>query len=133
MVVAGESLVGFFPEMGLGHFVTGGVTWLLPRMLGHQRAIELMVLGERQDAGTLLRLSIVNRVVPDAELMPAALAMARAVAEKSAFATSRLKKVLTAELSQLERALDIEREAAAQCFANSETAERIAAFVKSRL
>lgn len=133
MVVAGESLVCFFPEMGLGHFVTGGVTWLLPRMLGHQRAMELMVLGERQDAGTLLRLGVVNRVAPDAELMSVALALARAVAEKSAFSTSRLKKVLTTELGQLERAIEIEREAAAQCFASAETAARIDAFVRSRL
>jgi enoyl-CoA hydratase/carnithine racemase len=133
MVVAGESLVCFFPEMELGHFVTGGVTWLLPRMLGHQRAIELMVLGERQDADALLRLGIVNRVVADSELMPAALALARAVAQKSTFATSRLKKALTSDLGQLERALEIERAAAAQCFANSETAERVTAFVKTRL
>ena len=133
MVVAGESLVCFFPEMGLGHFVTGGVTYLLPRLVGHQRAMEMMVLGERYDALALTRLGVVNRVVPDAEVLEAALAMADRIAQKSAFATSRLKKVLAAELGELQRALDIERDAAMACFSSAETARRIADFVKSRL
>ena len=77
MVVAADDLVCFFPEMALGHFVTGGVTHLLPLMLGHQRAMELMVLGERHDAAALHRLGIVNRVVPLAEMLPQAMALAR--------------------------------------------------------
>lgn len=133
LVVAGESLVCFFPEMGLGHFVTGGVTSLLPRMVGHQRAMQMMVLGERYDARSLERLGIVNKIVADGDLMTGAIAMAMAIAEKSAFATSRLKKVLTTELGELKRALDIEQEAAHACFSSAETAERIDAFVKSRL
>ena len=133
MVVAGESLVCFFPEMGLGHFVTGGVTYLLPRLVGHQRAMEMMVLGERYDALALARLGVVNRVVPDALVLETALAIAGRIAEKSAFATSRLKKVLARELGELQRALDIERDAAMACFSSAETARRIADFVKSRL
>ena len=53
MVVAAEDLVAFFPEMALGHFVTGGVTHLLPQALGYQRAMELIVLGERMDGAAL--------------------------------------------------------------------------------
>jgi enoyl-CoA hydratase/carnithine racemase len=68
MVVAADSLVCFFPEMALGHFVTGGVTHLLPQALGHQRTMELIVLGERQSAQRLHALGLVNRVV-GAEVM----------------------------------------------------------------
>ncbi|TNF53501.1 MAG: enoyl-CoA hydratase/isomerase family protein, partial [Burkholderiales bacterium] len=64
LVVAAEDLKCFFPEMQLGHFVTGGVTHLLPQALGHQRAMELIVLGEQLDARTLQSLGLVNRVVP---------------------------------------------------------------------
>ena len=53
MVVAADDLVAFFPEMALGHFVTGGVTHLLPQALGHQRAMELIVLGERLSGAAL--------------------------------------------------------------------------------
>jgi enoyl-CoA hydratase/carnithine racemase len=126
LVVAADNLVCFFPEMALGHFVTGGVTHLLPQMLGHQRAMELMVLGERQDAQALKALGIVNRIVPLAELLPAALALARELASRSTLATSQLKRVINIQLSgQLASALELERQAAMACFGDRDTAERI--------
>ena len=134
MVVAADDLVAFFPEMALGHFVTGGVTQLLPQMLGHQRAMELIVLGERHGAAALQRLGIVNRVVPAAELMPAALALAHQVAARSPLATSQLKRVVTSQLKpQLAAALELERQAAMACFASADTARRIEAFADKRL
>lgn len=134
MVVAADDLVCFFPEMALGHFVTGGVTHLLPLMLGHQRAMELMVLGERHDAAALHRLGIVNRVVPLAEMLPQAMALAHQVAARSPLATSRLKRVITSQLGgQLASALELERQAAIDCFASADTARRIQAFADERL
>lgn len=134
MVVAADDLIGFFPEMALGHFVTGGVTHLLPRLLGHQRTMELLVLGERHDARALLRLGLVNRVVARAELMPAALALAHAVASRSARATAALKRVMTLRLgSRLEEALEIERECAMAALRDPDTGERVRAFARKRL
>ena len=125
--VAADNLVAFFPEMALGHFVTGGVTQLLPQTVGYQKAMELFVLGERVDAATLLQLGLVNRVVPLAQLMDTALAMANQVAARSTLATSLLKRVMTTGLSnQLAGALELERQAAMACFANPDTAQRIA-------
>lgn len=129
LVVAADNLVCFFPEMALGHFVTGGVTCLLPQALGHQRAMELIVLGERQDAAALQRLGLVNRVVPLAELMAQAMEMAQQVATRSANATGLLKRVITQDLgSQLRAALDAEQRAAMACFADPDTAARIGGF-----
>jgi enoyl-CoA hydratase/carnithine racemase len=134
MVVAADNLICFFPEMALGHFVTGGVTHLLPQMLGYQRAMELMVLGERHDAGALQRLGIVNRVVTVADLLPAALALGNQVASRSMLATSQLKRVITSQLSpQLASALELERQAAMACFASADTAQRIQAFAEKRI
>ena len=134
MVVAADNLVCFFPEMALGHFVTGGVTHLLPQMLGYQRAMELIVLGERHDAGALHRLGIVNRVVPSADLLPRALDLANQVAARSALATSQLKRVISSQLNpQLASALELERQAAMACFASPDTAQRIRAFSEKRL
>ncbi len=131
LVVAADDLVAFFPEMALGHFVTGGVTHLLPQSIGYQRAMELMVLGERQDANALHRLGLVNRVVRATELMPRAMDVARQVAERSMLATSLLKRAVTSQLNgQLATALELEREAAVRCFASAETAQRIAAFAE---
>jgi enoyl-CoA hydratase/carnithine racemase len=134
LVVAADDLICFFPEMALGHFVTGGVTHLLPQMLGHQRAMELIVLGERQDANALKQLGIVNRVVAAAELMPTALALAAEVATRSSLATSQLKRVITSQLHpQLACALELERQAAMACFGDADTARRIQSFATTRL
>ena len=128
LVVAAEDLVCFFPEMQLGHFVTGGVTHLLPQALGHQRAMELIVLGERLGAQRLQALGLVNRVVPREELLPAALAVARQVAERSSLATGLLKKAMTGQQEALAAALVTEQRAAMACFADPDTARRIEAF-----
>lgn len=132
LVVAADDLVCFFPEMGLGHFVTGAVTHLLPKAVGHQRAMQLIVLGERQSARQLAELGLVNAVVPRAQLMEAAMEMAAKVATRSAFATSRLKRVMALELDhQIAMALELERQAAAACFGNEDTAKRIESFTKA--
>ncbi len=127
MVVAADDLIAFFPEMQLGHFVTGGVTHLLPLALGHQRAMELIVLGERLTAQRLLDLGLVNRVVPAGDTLPQALALARTVAERSPVATRLLKKALVGQSAALAAAMETERQNAMTCFANPDTAARIAA------
>lgn len=133
LVVAAEGLVCFFPEMQLGHFVTGGVTHLLPQTLGYQRAMELMVLGDRLDAKQLMQLGLINRVVPPAQLMETAMAMAQTVAERSSFATSLLKKTLTSQLNPyLASALELEQQAAMACFGNADTAQRIQTFTSQK-
>ncbi|MEZ5776089.1 MAG: enoyl-CoA hydratase/isomerase family protein [Hyphomicrobiaceae bacterium] len=127
MVVAAEDLVAFFPEMEWGQFVTGGVTHLLPQAVGHQRAMELMVLGERQTAADLHRLGLVNWVVPRAEMMAKAMAVAEAVAAKSAFSTSRLKRMLTGGIDdRLARAIAVEGSITIEAFGRPEAMERVA-------
>ncbi len=134
LVVAAEDLVCFFPEMALGHFVTGGVTCLLPQTLGHQRTMELIVLGERHDAAALHRLGLVNRVVALPDLLPHAMGLAQQVASRSAGATARLKRVLSTQLrARLENALELETQEAMACFADADTGARIRAFAEKRL
>ena len=134
MVVAADDLTCFFPEMALGHFVTGGVTHLLPQALGHQRTMELIVLGERQSAGALQQLGLVNRVVPATQMLATALEMATQVASRSANATARLKRLLTSQLqNQLAGALALEQQAAMACFADSDTSVRVQGFANRRL
>ena len=60
---------GFFPEVSLGIFVTGGVTSLLPALVGLNRAREMLFLGEEYDAATLLAYGVAWRVVGDDELL----------------------------------------------------------------
>jgi len=133
LVVAAPDLVAFFPEMALGHFVTGGVTHLLPQALGHQRAMELLVLGERCSGTALHRLGLVNRVVAGDAVLPTAIELASTVASRSRLATSQLKKVMTSQRPQLANALEQERQAALACLQDGDTARRIAEFSRRRL
>src|SRR6195952_122643 len=57
-----------------------GSSWLLPRMIGMARAMELSLLAERLPAETALSWGLINRVEDDAELMPKALLLAEGLA-----------------------------------------------------
>lgn len=126
LVVASDDLVAFFPEMALGQFVTGGVTWLLPRSLGYPRAVELLVLGERQLAQDLLRLGLINRVVSREELMPCALEMAMTISAKSRQSVAQLKRVMIdLDAAAFERALCAERDATIAALARDDAKNRV--------
>lgn len=58
-----------------------GASWLLPRIVGHTRASDLLLSGRRVDAEEAERIGLVNRVVPDDRLLDEALAYARDLAE----------------------------------------------------
>src|SRR6266851_6275073 len=64
----------------IGLVPDGGSTWLLPRLIGRARAIELSLLGERLPADKALEWGLVNRVFDDAELMAKAMEFARELA-----------------------------------------------------
>lgn len=133
LVVAADDLVAFFPEMQWGQFVTGGVSYLLPQALGHQRAMELLVLGERKSAADLAALGLVNWVVPAGDVVAKALAVAETIAAKSAFSVGRLKKLLTAGLDQrFERALEQEEAITIEAFGRTEARSRVTGFRSAR-
>jgi 2-(1,2-epoxy-1,2-dihydrophenyl)acetyl-CoA isomerase len=54
---------------------------MLPKLVGKARAMELMLLGEKLPAKTAAEWGLINKVVPDAEVMDAAMQYARALAE----------------------------------------------------
>src|SRR5262249_24358739 len=58
-----------------------GSTWIVPRLIGRQRALELMMLNEPLSAERAHEIGLVRTVVDDAQLMPEALALAKRLAE----------------------------------------------------
>lgn len=89
-----ETAKAFFPEVSLNIFVTGGVTSLLPALVGLLKAREMLFLGERYDAFALQALGVAWRVVPDDELQSAARDVASRLAELPSLAASAMKRVL---------------------------------------
>ncbi|WP_030484484.1 enoyl-CoA hydratase/isomerase family protein [Nocardioides aequoreus] len=94
LVVADETAQLGFPEVGVGLSVTGGISSLLPRVVGPARAKELLVLGERFGADRAAGLGLVNRVVPAGEHLDAAMQLARRIAERPPLSTSLAKRVV---------------------------------------
>jgi 2-(1,2-epoxy-1,2-dihydrophenyl)acetyl-CoA isomerase len=80
LIVAGESAYFLQAFRRIGLVPDGGSTYLLPRMIGKARAMEMALLGERISSAKALEWGLINRVVPDAELMTAAMALAQALA-----------------------------------------------------
>ncbi len=127
--LAAEGTRFFFPELGLGVFVTGGVTELLPRLVGLQRARELILLGERFDAAQAHAWGLVWKVVPDAALMPEALHLARRIAALPPGPVRDLRRIIARHAGAgLEAAMTAETEASVRGFLDPETAKRVASF-----
>jgi enoyl-CoA hydratase/carnithine racemase len=133
LVVASNDLTAFFPEMEWGQFVTGAVTHLLPLALGHQRTMELILLGERQSAAELAAMGLVNRVVAREDVLPTAMVLASKIAARSKESVSAFKTLVTQDLhTGIRTALDLETVATIAAFKRSDAAERVKTFQKRK-
>ena len=117
-----QSARGFFPEVSLNLFVTGGVTALLPALVGLNRAREMLFLGERYDAPALLEMGVAWRVVADDQLMDSARATALRLARLPPLSVRAMKRVLRHTASaDFEAALRLESEATVAGFMDPQT------------
>jgi len=112
-----RSAKGFFPEVSLNLFVTGGVSALLPALVGLNRAREMLFLGERYAAQVLLEMGVAWRVVDDDELMAAARDVALRLARLPRRSLLSMKRVLRHTGSaNFEQALQLESDATVEGF-----------------
>jgi enoyl-CoA hydratase/carnithine racemase len=133
MVVASESAEFGQPEILLGIIPGGGGTQRLARVMGKQRAMELVLTGRRIDAAEAERLGIVNRVAPAGEWLDAALELASVVAERPPLAVRFAKQaVLAADETSLTAGLEQERRLFELAMATEDRVEGMNAFVEKR-
>jgi enoyl-CoA hydratase len=98
-----------FPETGVGLTVTTAGTKLLSQLVGLGKAKELIFTGEYVDAYEALRIGLVNKVVPENELLDDAMAIARKIGEKSPLALRLSRIAIDQGLhSSFEQILEIE-------------------------
>ena len=93
LVVASENAYFMQAFRRIGLIPDGGSTYLLPRLIGRARAMEMTLLGERVPAPKALEWGMINRCVPDAELMPTALGLAHELA-KGPFSLGLIRKAM---------------------------------------
>jgi enoyl-CoA hydratase/carnithine racemase len=111
-----------------------GISWLLPRVVGLPGALDLMLSGRRIDATEALRLGLVHRVFPHAELEAGVRAHAAELAELVSPRSMRvIKRQLWAAASQtLAEATAVANEEMLQSFSSEDFREGVAHFVEKR-
>jgi len=107
--IAAEHAVFGLMEVSRGIIPGAGGTQRLPRLIGITKAMELILQAQRIDAQEALRLGLVNRVVPAAEVMPTALKYAEAILQNAPLAVRAAKEAIIRGLSMpLEEGLRME-------------------------
>ena len=110
-----------------------GISLALPRLVGHERAAEMLYTGRLVTGDEAARLGLVSAAVDAAEVMPRALELARAIAASAPLAIRHTKRLLRADLAREIRA-HARDEAAAQAgtIATADFAEGVAALLEKR-
>ncbi len=110
-----------------------GSTWLLPRLIGKARAIELSLMGERLSAERALEWGLVNRVHDDAILMEEAMKLARELASGPTVALSLIRKLYwESPENSFEDQLDLEYQSQRIAGSSEDFREGVAAFLEKR-
>ena len=120
-------------EVALGLLPGTGGTQRLPRLIGRQKALDLMLRGAAISPQDALAAGIVDEVVPQAELLDRAIERARAYAGDAAFAKGQIKLATVQGLARpLGEGLKVEREALFRVFNSEDAKEGVTAFLEKR-
>jgi enoyl-CoA hydratase/carnithine racemase len=133
MIVASESAEFGQPEILLGIIPGGGGTQRLARVMGKQRAMELVLTGRRIEAAEARELGIVNRLAATDGWLDAALELAEVVSRRPPLAVRLGKQaVLAADETPLTAGLDHERRLYELAMATEDRVEGMNAFLEKR-
>ena len=120
-----------FARRGLS--IDGGGSWVLPRIVGLQRAKELALLAEIVDAAEAQRLGLVTRVVARADLDATVADLCGRLAAGPPLALSMTKRLLNQSAQvTLPQALEAEAQAQTVNFGSRDTREAMVAFIERR-
>jgi enoyl-CoA hydratase/carnithine racemase len=121
------------PEVTLGLLPGNGGTQRLPRLIGANKALEMMITGEAVGPADALRLGIVNRLFPADKLMAETEAYARKLASGATLAVGQIKQAVSRGIAlNLADGLALERELIQPLFDTEDAKEGFAAFAEKR-
>jgi enoyl-CoA hydratase/carnithine racemase len=129
---AGAKLTTSYAKLGL--IAEDGTSWLLPRIVGHANALDLLLSSRIVLAEEALQLGLVHRVLPEGELLSAAVRYARELATScSPAAMAAIKRMLAAHATaDVQTALRESRAMALATLAQPDFGEGVAAFAEKR-
>jgi 2-(1,2-epoxy-1,2-dihydrophenyl)acetyl-CoA isomerase len=128
--IAGEGARFLTAFAGIGLTADSGMSWTLPRLVGHARATALLMLSEPVTAAQALEMGLVNAVVPDDRVLAAAHELAARLAAGPTAAFAAIKESLAyAQSATLEEALEREADLQVRLGATEDHQNATAAFV----
>ncbi len=133
MLVMGEKAFLQLPFAKIGLVPDGGLTWQFAERVGPRHAFELALIGDRIPAARCVELGLANRVVPDAELLDQAIALAEKLADAAPLALAGTKRLLRrAHTLDLAGAISAEGEIQKECIDSQDFREGVKAFFEKR-
>jgi len=112
---------------------TGAGTWILPRLLGHSRALELLYSGRFVDAQEALALGYVHKVVEPEKLQDEARSLAASFLQSSPLSQRLIKElVYQSETRDFGQHMDAHTAAMKTCFSSEDHREGVASFLERR-
>ncbi|RVC46723.1 MAG: crotonase/enoyl-CoA hydratase family protein [Mesorhizobium sp.] len=133
LAIASDRALFAKPEINLAMPPTFGGTQRLPRLAGRKRALELLLTGEAFSAARAVELGLVNRIVPQAELMPAAHDLARRIITHSQAAVASILTAVARGINlSIAEGLLVEAEQFARIVPTADLREGLDAWIERR-
>ncbi|MBN9594488.1 MAG: enoyl-CoA hydratase [Afipia sp.] len=133
LAIAADTAIFTLAYSKLGTSPDGSSSWTLPRLVGLRKAMEIALLSDVYDAQEALRLGLVNRVVPAADLASETDKLARRLADGPTFAFGQTKALLRGSLdNSLHDQLAAEAAGFGACIGTKDFAEGVNAFLSKR-
>lgn len=131
--IAGESALFGQPEVSLGIIPGAGGTQNLPRLVSPGMAKRLLFTGDRISAAEAWRIGLIDDVVPDADVLAQAIALAERIARNAPLAVAAAKQAVNLGMELgLGDALRLETTLFARLFRSADVGEGVAAFLEKR-
>ena len=128
-VIAAEGTRFNLAYIHLGTSCDVGASWALPRIVGVRQALEIALLGDAFNADDALRLGLINRVVPAAELDSATTTLAQRLAAGPTVAYGAMKRLMRESMERtLPEQLAAEKDAFVQCAGTEDFRAGVEAF-----
>ncbi|WP_288902273.1 enoyl-CoA hydratase [uncultured Sneathiella sp.] len=133
MVIASEDAFVTLAYIGIGTTPDGSGSYMLPRIVGLKKAMEIAMLGDRIKAADAKDLGLINFVVPTEDLAAETAKLAKRLANGPTVALGRTKQLLNASLgNSLEEQLSLEAQGFAFCASSNDWVEGVTAFKEKR-
>jgi len=133
MVIAGTSAGFQMPFVNLALCPEGASSYLVPQLMGHQRAAELLLVGETFDTAKALELGLVNYQVDDSDTEAEARRWAAKIVAQPPESVQIAKRLMKEpHRENIEKALKGEGKLFFERLTSAETAEAITAFIEKR-